>query len=136
MNRQTSSVLAVLLISMALNAGADPEPSYDPAKAVLGNNLFLSHCASCHGLNAEGDGSLAEVLRTPPGNLTQLTVDNAGTFPEERTYKVIDGREEIRGHGSADMPAWGDAFAVVASSEEEVAEKIDRLVHFIKSVQK
>ena len=25
-------------------------------------------------------------------------------------YRIIDGREEVRGHGTRDMPIWGEVF--------------------------
>jgi len=60
---------------------------------------------------------------------------NGGDFPAERTHKIIDGREKVPGHGSRDMPAWGDAFEAVSDGEEDVARKIDHLVHFLMSSQ-
>jgi hypothetical protein len=31
-------------------------------------------------------------------------------FPFDRVYQVIDGREQIKAHGTRDMPVWGQAF--------------------------
>ncbi len=107
----------------------------DPGKAVLGKHIYRSYCASCHGATGQGDGSLAEMLTVKPSDLTVLARDNKGEFPAERTRKVIDGREKVKGHGSGEMPAWGDAFQTVSENEQAVVEKIDRLVHFLQSIQ-
>ena len=50
---------------------------------------------------------------------------------------MIDGRADVKGHGTRDMPIWGVAFRVVEESEDEamVQTKIDRLVHYLESIQ-
>ena len=133
---RTALMLAALTLSIvAMVPAASAQPDHDSGKALLGKNLYRSYCATCHGANGEGDGPLAEVLTVPPGNLTLISAMNGGEFPVERTRKIIDGREKVRGHGTADMPAWGDAFMAVSESEEDVAEKIDELVHYLLSIQ-
>ena len=83
-----------------------------------------------------GDGPVAEYLTVKPGDLTVLAQNNGGEFPAERTRKVIDGREKVKGHGSNEMPVWGDAFLQVTDGDEgKVAEKIDQLVNFLESIQ-
>ncbi|MDA8018002.1 MAG: cytochrome c [Thermoanaerobaculia bacterium] len=126
------------------SAAADEESVYDaerapsvvdPGKALLGKHLFRSFCASCHGPGAQGNGSIADMLRVPPSDLTQLAVENDGQFPYDRCMAVIDGREPVKGHGTSDMPAWGDAFAEISNSNEQVDDRISQLVHFIWSIQ-
>jgi mono/diheme cytochrome c family protein len=107
----------------------------DRGQAVIGKHLFRSFCASCHGQGAQGDGSIADMLRVRPANLTHLAAENGGVFPFQRSLAVIDGRQVVQGHGTAEMPAWGDAFAEISESEAQVQEKISQLVHFIWSIQ-
>ena len=115
---------------------ADSAPSVvNPGQAALGKHLFRSFCASCHGSQAQGDGSIADMLRVPPADLTALAAENGGEFPFQRAMAVIDGREKVKGHGTSDMPAWGDAFAEISDSDEQVQDKIAQLVHFIWSIQ-
>jgi mono/diheme cytochrome c family protein len=76
----------------------------------LGKAEFLSSCASCHGRDGKGDGPVARALRQHPADLTILARNNKGVFPFDRIYRVIDGREEISGHGTRDMPIWGYRF--------------------------
>lgn len=45
------------------------KPSTDQA-AGHGNQLFATHCATCHGPEGRGDGSLARHFLRPPANLT------------------------------------------------------------------
>lgn len=116
--------------------GPDGPPAHvDRGQALVGKHLFRSFCASCHGAQGKGDGSIAEMLRVAPADLTQLANTNGGEFPFERSMAIIDGRVKVDGHGTAEMPAWGDAFAEISESEEDVQAKIGQLVHFIWSIQ-
>ena len=67
-------------------------------------------CAVCHGGDGKGGGTMGEILKVPPSDLTTLSERNGGTFPFERVFRVIDGRLPVEGHGSADMPVWGRTF--------------------------
>jgi len=75
-----------------------------------GKTEFQSSCASCHGIDAKGNGPLGKDLKIQPTDLTVLSKNNGGVFPLDYVYKVIDGRKEISGHGSREMPVWGYRF--------------------------
>ncbi|MFW5642130.1 MAG: c-type cytochrome [Roseicyclus sp.] len=76
-------------------------------EAEVGAVLYGDFCAVCHGVDATGDGPMAEVLRIPPPDLTALAVD--GEFPVARVARQVDGRDPILGHGGA-MPLFGPWF--------------------------
>jgi mono/diheme cytochrome c family protein len=101
----------------------------------LGSQLFRTHCASCHGTDARGNGPLAEHLRHAPPDLTQFTKRNGGTFPSELLYRIIDGRD-VPVHGDRDMPVWGEAFrAVAGSNAAAVKARIDAVVRYLQGIQ-
>jgi len=111
-----------------------------------GAKQYAEHCAICHGAAAKGDGPLAELLIAPPPDLTGLSARNGGTFPEERVYRTIDGRADIRAHGTRAMPAWGSAFRAKAEEaadpstgpvnpENVVTARILSLVRYLESIQ-
>lgn len=75
-------------------------------EAFEGADLFRFHCASCHGIDAIGDGPLGEVLTIPPANLTVLAAENDGVFPLARVLERIDGTVNVKAHGDA-MPVFG-----------------------------
>jgi mono/diheme cytochrome c family protein len=77
----------------------------------LGKQAFENNCASCHGVDGKGNGSLGELLRRSPPDLTQLAKRNGGVLPIVRLYEVIDGGA-ILSHGSRDMPIWGREFRI------------------------
>src|SRR5262249_18245872 len=84
--------------------------------AAAGKPNFDQHCAVCHGQDAKGTGPAMNLLTVKPADLTQLSKRNNGTFPFWKTYRVIDGREEMKGHGDRDMPIWGAEFRADATS--------------------
>ncbi|GAB5437682.1 c-type cytochrome [Falsiruegeria mediterranea] len=93
---------AVLSLVLGLAAGATMAQD-----AEMGEALYLKHCATCHGIEATGQGPMAGVLVIKPVDLTQLEQD--GIFPVERVAKRIDGRDALISHGSP-MPVYGDFF--------------------------
>ena len=76
-------------------------------------------------------------MRRKPANLTEIAKRNGGVFPSEMVFKVIDGRQPIRGHGGPDMPAWGDAFSRSreAGDDERVKSVIKALVDYLEGIQ-
>ena len=53
--------------------------------------MFKQYCASCHGLDAKGHGPAVPALKVPPPDLTSLTKNNHGKFPEPRVFQAIKG---------------------------------------------
>lgn len=92
-------VLSLLLGLAAGAAGAE--------NVEKGEELYLKHCATCHGIDATGQGPMAGVLVIKPVDLTRLEQD--GVFPAERIAKRIDGRDALVSHGSP-MPVYGHFF--------------------------
>lgn len=101
--------------------------------------LYRIHCASCHGSDARGGGPVAEMLTVPPPDLSRLRDPEEKGFPAERVRRAIDGRSQIAAHGKREMPVWGLSFQVAGldrNQEPEVAERLDRLVDYLRSIQR
>jgi len=104
--------------------------------APFGATLYRTYCAVCHGPDAHGRGPLASSLRVAPTDLTQLARRSGDTFPRLAVTRSIDGRDTVRGHGTGDMPVWGDAFErSVEAGPDAVRARIDVLVSYLASVQ-
>jgi mono/diheme cytochrome c family protein len=132
--------LAVAGCSGDLGAGHDPSvPAPDPLLVSVGAELFATYCASCHGLDARGDGPAAPALREPPADLTRIAARSGGVFPESSTARLIDGRFDLPAHGSREMPIWGarlaDRVPGLATRDEVVRGRIASLVEYLKSQQ-
>ena len=79
--------------------------------AENGQQIFETHCAVCHGLDAYGDGPMAPALLVQPTDLSQLTAANGGVFPVARIVMRIDGRDPLVSHVSM-MPVYGSFFDI------------------------
>ncbi len=111
------------------------------AEIVSGGEIeYQSHCAVCHGQDGKGTGIMARDLTIRPSDLTQLRKKNGGEFPFWRVYGIIDGHEEMRGHGSRTMPVWGPRFQAEAegtgpAARSLVTGRILGLVFYLRHIQ-
>jgi mono/diheme cytochrome c family protein len=101
---------------------------------------YQNYCAVCHGVDGRGYGIMGKFLTVQPSDLTQLAKKNTGRFPFWQVYRTIDGREEVRGHGTRDMPVWGarfraDAKGDDAGSRSQIAGRILSLVFYLQHIQ-
>ncbi len=83
----------------------------------IGKREYDASCANCHGRDGKGGGSFAQMLQVSMPDLTTLAKRNGGVFPVSRVYNVIDGREELKAHGTREMPIWGRHFTFRAAPE-------------------
>jgi len=110
-----------------------------------GKLQFRQYCAQCHGMDATGDGPVAPALKKKPANLTLLSKNNGGVFPEDEVRDFINGTKTAESHGTREMPIWGYAFQFRQASKEtgtggtltqaQVNDKINLLVNYVKSIQ-
>ncbi len=116
-----------------LGAGAAAAQDED-ATGESGKEIFVRHCALCHGLDGTGDGPLAAALQIAPSNLTRIAVEHNDTFPAAKVADVIRNGGGVLGHGSTAMLAWGLYFS--EKRKPEVARaRIKALVAYIESIQ-
>ncbi len=124
---------------LAMAMAALPAMAEDAKK---GAELYRVHWATCHGIEAGGQGPMAGVLVVQPANLTVLPANNGGTFPTERVVRRIDGRDPLVSHGSP-MPVYGFFFeegkgqAVKTESGQPImtTEPIVDLLAYLKTLQ-
>ncbi|WP_299612973.1 cytochrome c [uncultured Tateyamaria sp.] len=106
-----------------------------------GADLYQRHCATCHGLTAEGDGPMRPALLLQPPSLRDLAARNDGTFPVGRVVSRIDGRDPLVSHGSP-MPVYGWYFegedtALKAETGQPIltSKPIVDLMAYLESIQ-
>ncbi len=111
----------------------------------FGKSLFVTSCASCHGIDGRGKGPLSGQLKVAPPDLTVLVKKNSGVFPVRALYEVIDGRKAMAAHGTRNMPVWGDLYAPLQSSnmklshhyidETVVRTRILAIIDYLNNIQ-
>ena len=100
--RPTHWVCASLVVASVAFAGVTSAADH-PGRAV-----YEQYCASCHGLTADGKGPVAEEMKISPADLRKLGQKYGTPIPKPKLRELIDGRQMVRSHGTADMPVWGD----------------------------
>jgi mono/diheme cytochrome c family protein len=122
-------------------AGVGKSLAQEQEVIEAGKREFQHSCATCHGVDAKGDGPSASALNVRPADLTQLSKNHGGVFLFWRTYEKISGADEapVRGHGTREMPIWGERFRPEKRAGEEhsmgVRGRILSLVYYLQSVQ-
>lgn len=106
-----------------------------------GRGYFNVHCATCHGLDARGDGPMAPILLLQPKDLTQLQNEAKGVFPRSAVIAKIDGRDPLLAHGSP-MPVYGPFFegkGITIRGEEGIlimtSQPIVDLIAYLEDIQ-
>ncbi|HSF20260.1 MAG TPA: c-type cytochrome [Vicinamibacteria bacterium] len=133
--RRAALIMAIFLVTAPMSLTAQTGERPDSAKALRGSQAFRVYCGSCHGREAKGDGPLAADLHVKPANLTELSKRNGGTFPFDMVIETIEHGRKVRGHGSEEMPAWGDAFEMTEQTKDAARAKMEELAHFLWSIQ-
>ena len=129
------------------NSGSVTLAQTDPEQAPAATE-FRNSCAVCHGLDGQGNGPMAVLIKVKPPDLTSLAARNGGTFPFDYVMRVIDGRAAIGPHGTRDMPVWGDRYMrdfpkthMQESYRSKTAEPLVRarileLTYYLQSIQR
>ena len=111
MERKHTEVIAIAAVVM-IGASGLASAAEKKLKVDLGKSEYMNSCAFCHGADGKGTGAINDLLKKSPTDLTTLAKNNNGVFPFDRAYAVIDGRAMVKGHGSRDMPAWGNRYSM------------------------
>jgi mono/diheme cytochrome c family protein len=107
-----------------------------PTSAASGAEMFKSYCAVCHGADARGNGPAVAALKKAPSDLTLLTKNSGGKFPELRVYNVIQGEVGVIAHGSKDMPVWGEVFRDMRRGDADTKLRLRNLTKYIETIQR
>jgi len=101
-----------------------------------GKLMYVNYCAPCHGVDGRGQGPVASALKTQPIDLTVLSKNNHGKFPDTHIVTVLRDGSEIPSHGSAEMPVWGPILGKMnqANSQERLL-RISNLSRYLEGIQ-
>jgi mono/diheme cytochrome c family protein len=129
------------LLALLLLAG----PALADEALEQGRADFIQLCAPCHGADAKGGGPQASQLKKKPSDLTAITA-RYGRFPEDRVFETIAGIDMPEGHGTREMPSWGDVFVSegvgkstnvgdAMKASDDASRRIAGLIRYIETIQ-
>jgi len=135
MQRNQLSIIAAIIMMVCFAAPVSAAGKDDVAD---GQKYFMRYCASCHGISGMGDGPVAKSLSKPPANLRMLSDKYGSPLPAAKLADLIDGRDAVRAHGTAEMPVWGERFYAVGQGDRGelgISEIIGKLVAYLDTIQ-
>lgn len=146
-----------LVVSVSVLVGclaATPARGADDMAVQQGKQLYTKYCASCHGNDAKGDGTVGLLMNPKASDLTVMAKKNGGKFPFYETMLLINGRSATsqnpdaslpglpKAHGAASMPVWGEVFSRDELSKGssmdlqlQATGKIMMITEYLQSVQ-
>jgi mono/diheme cytochrome c family protein len=114
-------------------------------RSDLGRIEYEANCQNCHGVGGRGDGPYSVNLKLPVPDLTLLAQRGGGVFPADRVQRLIDGREDLKGHGGRQMPIWGLRYGKdaaeyfrgeVADPETFTRQRVQALTEYVRTLQR
>ncbi|SLN11590.1 Cytochrome c [Roseovarius albus] len=108
-----SHILNLFIVGIGITAlsACTTDTSNEMPTRADGAEFFSANCVSCHGSDAKGDGPAATGLPAAPPDLTLLSVQNGGEFPQTQTLSYIYGDPE-KSHLARVMPEFGEDMAL------------------------
>jgi mono/diheme cytochrome c family protein len=104
--------------------------------ASSGKMMYSNYCAPCHGVDGRGQGPVASALKTSPTDLTVLSRNNHGKFPDTHVVSVLQSGAEMPSHGSAEMPVWGPIFGKMnQANPQDRLLRISNLSRYLEGLQ-
>jgi len=133
-----TAIAATLAVSMA-NADQAITKVTIPSNRTMpssGKQMYVSYCAPCHGMDGRGQGPAASALRIQPADLTALSRNHAGKFPNTHVEAVLEFGAAVPAHGSLEMPVWGPILGKMnTASDQERLLRINNLSRYLDSIQ-
>lgn len=129
---------AALAISVAYasQVGEKVTIPVNKTAATNGQQMFANYCAPCHGLDARGHGPVAPVLKMQPVDLTMLSKNNHGKFPDSHIVVVLENGTTMPAHGTAEMPVWGPILGKMEmTNPQEKLLRISNLSRYLETLQ-
>jgi len=132
--------VSVLSLTIAISAREQGSSAKQPESLTIasltGKDTFDAYCAPCHGRDGTGAGPVAPILRTPPSDLTRLSIGR-GSFPREDVVAFVTGNgRAIVAHGTNDMPIWGLIFKSLDASDIRVKVRLKNVVDYVETLQR
>ena len=142
------SVTLMAGVTLAASFGMAQQPTpriknvpIEQTSPASGQQMYVTYCAVCHGVDGRGNGPAVPALKVPPTDLTTLSLRNGGTYPWARVQATLTfGVGTTPAHGSAEMPIWGHLLPALHPSSRDSAmltlQRIHNLSNYMKQIQR
>ena len=133
-----TAVIATLAVGMSYadQSNAKVTIPVNKTAATSGKQMYASYCAPCHGVDGRGQGPVASALKTPPTDLTLLSRNNHGKFPDTHIVSVLQNGTATPSHGSAEMPVWGPILGKMnQTNPQDRMLRISNLSRYLETLQ-
>jgi len=133
--------VGLMLLAVAVTAQNQPQTTVkhvpiQATSASSGKEMYKTYCAVCHGTDGKGNGPAASALKTPPTDLSALSKNSGGKFPDMKIASTIRGEDNITAHGTKEIPIWGHLFRSMSHGHEgEVQQRVANLTKYVESLQ-
>lgn len=123
----------LIFLVLSLTASLPGVSAQGKDKNERGRKLYMEYCASCHGVDGKGNGPAAGSLKAQLVDLTMIE-KRTGKFDQLHIQNIISGEKEVLGHGSKEMPVWGQYFRQKRDSSVSTLN-VHALALYLKSIQ-
>jgi mono/diheme cytochrome c family protein len=101
-----------------------------------GKAMYASYCTPCHGVDGRGHGKLSTSLKTPPPDISALSRNHGGVFPEQHVVGVLSHGASVSGHNKPGMPDWGQTLGNMEPNDKlNTSLRIHNLSKYLESLQ-
>jgi mono/diheme cytochrome c family protein len=135
-------LVITMTLAMATSMGYANQPNtkvtipVNRTTATSGKQMYTSYCAPCHGVDGRGNGTYAPVLKSQPTDLTVLSKNNHGKYPDSHVAAVLLNGSEIPSHGTTQMPVWGPILGKMSvGNVQDRLLRISNLSRYVESLQ-
>jgi len=135
-------IVAAFAVLVAVSATAANQPKdkvtiqVGKVSATNGKQMYTNYCAPCHGVDGRGHGPTSSALKAQPTDLTVLSKNNRGKFPDAHVVTVLQFGSELPSHGSQEMPIWGPILTNMnRQSPQDKQLRISNLSHYLETIQ-
>lgn len=130
---------AAALLAVSVGLADQTQKVVIPVGKTAANNgkqMYTSYCAPCHGTNGKGSGPVASALKAQPTDLTVLSKNNEGKFPDTHVVAILQFGSDVPAHGSAVMPVWGPILGNMSRmNAQEKQLRISNLTRYLETMQ-
>jgi mono/diheme cytochrome c family protein len=130
-----AAMLAVGIATAEQNNGKVTIPVNKTSPAD-GKQMYTSYCAPCHGVDGRGAGPVAPALKVQPTDLSVLSRNNHGKFPDTHIVSVLQNGSELPAHGTAQMPVWGPILGKMSQTNpQDKLLRMSNLSRYLETLQ-